>query len=189
MTCIVGVVQQGRVHIGGDSAGVGWGRLSMVSRTDRKVFQNGEFVMGFTSSFRMGQLLAFNFNPPKPRQGVDLMAYMVTDFIDAARQTMKAGGFARVKESADEGGTFLVGYRGRLFHVADDFQVGESSHGYDACGCGDQIALGSLYATRENDDPVARIYGALGAAEAFSAGVRSPFHLVATDTVIRESGP
>lgn len=180
MTCIVGLVANGQVFIGGDSAGVSTGRLSLVVRNDRKVFHNGDFVMGFTSSFRMGQILAFNFHPPKPRVGTDVMAYMVTDFIDAARARMKEGGFARVSNGAEEGGSFLVGYAGRLFHISDDFQVGESSHGFDACGCGDLIALGSLRSTREWTDPAARVKEALECAETFSAGVRSPFFFETT---------
>lgn len=174
MTCIVGIVENGSVLIGGDSAGVAAGRLSLVVRTDRKVFRSGDFVMGFTSSFRMGQLLAYGFNPPKPRVGVDVMHYMVTDFIDAARARMKEGGYATVQNQSEAGGTFLVGYGGRLFHIADDFQVGESTHGFDACGCGDLIALGSLHtsAGRPGEE---RIRAALSAAESFSAGVRSPF--------------
>lgn len=175
MTCIVGLVHGGKVHIGGDSAGVaGYG---LVVRNDRKVFRNGDFVMGFTSSFRMGQLLAFNFNPPKPREGVDLLAYMVTDFIDTARASMKNGGFAKVVNGEDQGGHFLVGVRGRLFHIAGDFQVGESVHGFDATGCGDHIALGSLYSSAKIKDPQERVKLALAAAETFSAGVRGPFHI------------
>lgn len=176
MTCIVGIVQNGSVYIGGDSAGVD-GSWALVVRADRKVFRNGDFVMGFTSSFRMGQLLAFDFHPPAPRAGVDVMAYMVTDFIDAARNRMKAGGYARTRDSAEEGGTFLVGYKGRLFHVGQDYQVGESTHGFDAVGCGDQLALGSLRSTREWADAKARVAEALATAEAFSAGVRGPFFI------------
>jgi ATP-dependent protease HslVU (ClpYQ) peptidase subunit len=176
MTCIVGIVKNGNVYIGGDSAGVD-GRYSLVVRADRKVFRNDPFVMGFTSSFRMGQLLAFGFSPPAPRSGVDVMEYMVTDFIDAVRSRMKAGGYARTKDSVEEGGTFLVGYKGRLFHIQDDFQVGESTQGFDACGCGDQLALGSLRSTREWNDSRARVTEALATAEAFSAGVRGPFFI------------
>lgn len=175
MTCIVGLVRNDSVYIGGDSAGVDGGNLSITIRSDRKVFRNGDFVMGFTSSFRMGQLLAFNFNPPNPRVGVDIMAYMVTDFIDAARATMKGGGFARVDNGVDNGGEFLVGYAGRLFHIYSDFQVGESSLGFDACGCGEPLALGSLRSTRDWEDPQDRLFEALETAEMFSAGVRAPF--------------
>ena len=179
MTCIVGLVSKGQVFIGGDSAATDRA-LAQVVRTDRKVFRNGDFVMGFTSSYRMGQLLAFNFNPPKPRVGTEIMAYMVTDFIDAARACMKAGGYAQIKEAREEGGTFLVGYAGRLFLISDDFQVGESAHGYDACGCGDSVALGSLRSTREWTDPQERLREALEAAATFNAGVKGPFFFEAT---------
>jgi len=189
LTCIVGLISEGRVYIGGDSAGVGNG-YGLVVRNDRKVFTNGDFVMGFTTSFRMGQLLAHSFNPPKPRQGVDIFAYMVTDFIDSARQTMKNGGFARVKDShSEQGGTFLVGYAGRLFNIEDDFQVGESIHGFDAVGCGEQLALGSLHSTGAMSDPEERIREALRVAEACSAGVRSPFFIQSTPATASQSNP
>lgn len=176
MTCIVGLVDNGKVYIGGDSAGVG-GRYSLAIRNDRKVFRNGEFVMGFTSSFRMGQLLAYALSPPKPREGDDVFAFMVRDFIGAARQTLKDGGFAKTVNGEESGGAFLVGFRGRLFHIDDDFQVGENIQHYDACGCGDHIALGSLFSTPNMTDPRARVIEALMAAENFSAGVRAPFHI------------
>ena len=47
---------------------------------------------------------------------------MVRDFIGVARQTMKDGGFSKNTNGEESGGTFLVGFRGRLFHIADDFQ-------------------------------------------------------------------
>ncbi|WP_245320978.1 hypothetical protein [Bradyrhizobium sp. NAS96.2] len=61
MTCIVGLVDKGQVFIGGDSAGVNAERLALVVRNDRKVFRNGDFVMGFTSSFRMANFSHSNF--------------------------------------------------------------------------------------------------------------------------------
>lgn len=177
MTCIVGIAHKGKTFIGGDSAGVSTHDLSLTVRNDRKVFKSGPFVMGFTSSFRMGQLLAFNFTVPAPREGTDLMSYMTGDFIDSVRARFKAGGYAEVNNGVDRGGTFLVGYKGRLFCIASDFQVGESLHGFDACGCGDLIALGALHASKGRS-PKERIKAALEAAETCSAGVRRPFHIV-----------
>lgn len=181
MTCIVGLIDKGKVYIGGDSAGVGGsGQYGLSIRSDRKVFRNGDFVMGFTSSFRMGQLLAFVMSPPKPREGDDLFAFMVRDFIGCVRQTMKDGGFSKNTNGEESGGTFLVGFRGRLFHISDDFQVGEASKPYGAVGCGDHIALGSLFSTPHIADPQERVREALLAAENFSAGVRGPFFIEAT---------
>lgn len=175
MTCIVGIAEGCNVWIGGDSAGVAG--YSLVRRKDVKVFRNGPFIMGFTSSFRMGQLLAHAFNPPKRHADADVYAFMVTDFIDSVRSCLKAGGYAESHHNAERGGTFLVGYEGRLFQVQGDYQVGEALRGYDACGCGEDIALGSLHATAGRP-PEERVRMALSAAEEFSAGVCGPFNVV-----------
>lgn len=178
MTCIVGIADGKNVWIGGDSAGVN--RLSIRRRKDTKVFHAGNFIMGFTSSFRMGQLLAHSFSPPKRHADVDVYRFMVTEFIDSIRSTLKAGGYAETHNGAEFGGTFLVGYEGRLFKVEADYQVGESIVGYDACGCGEEIALGSLYSTT-GSAAKDRIYLALKASAEFSAGVSAPFNIVSSD--------
>lgn len=176
MTCIVGLVENGKVYVGGDSAGVAG--YSLTVRADRKVFRNGDFVMGFRSSFRMGQLLAQSFTPPRRHHDVDVYKFMVTEFVNSVRDCLKTGGYASKKEEVESGGTFLVGYAGRLFKIEDDYQVGEPVDGFDACGCGDQIALGALFAS-PSLKPQARLQLSLDAAERFSAGVRGPFHFEA----------
>jgi ATP-dependent protease HslVU (ClpYQ) peptidase subunit len=177
MTCIVGLAHQGRVIIGADSAGVAG--LDMTVRADRKVFRNGEFIMGFTSSFRMGQLLAVKLSPPKYHPDVEPWRYMVDDFVENVRRCLRDGGFMRRDHDVEQGGDFLVGFRGRVFSIESDFQVGERVEGFDACGCGAPFALGSLAETSGTDDPVDRVQSALKVAERFSAGVRGPFHVEA----------
>jgi hypothetical protein len=172
MTAIAGFVDGGKVWIGGDSAGVS--RYSLTVRADQKVFRNGDFLFGFTSSFRMGQLLRYSFTPPVPKEGQDLYSYMVTDFINAVRECLKNGGFAAKDKEEESGGCFLAGYRGRLFKVDSDYQVGEPASGYDAAGCGDDIVVGALFAT-VGTDPMTRMTLALQAAERHSVGVRGPF--------------
>jgi len=173
MTAIVGLVHNGAVHIGGDSAGVSG--LSLTVRADVKVFTNGPYVFGFTTSFRMGQLIHYAVDPPVP-DPADLDAFMATKFIDAIRDCLKAGGWAKKEAEREEGGCFLVGTCGRLFSVASDYQVGEAADGYAAIGSGDELALGALYATAATKmAPRKRIELALHAAERFSAGVRGPF--------------
>lgn len=175
MTAIAGFVQDGHVWIGGDSAGVG-GHYSLTLRADQKVFRNGEFLFGFTSSFRMGQLLRYSLTPPKQKEEQDVFSFMVNDFTNAVRECLKAGGYATKKEEVETGGIFLVGYRGRLFRVDSDYQVGESLDGYDACGCGEAVLQGALFAARDVKDEL-RMRIALEAAEHHSAGVRGPFHV------------
>ncbi len=172
MTAIAGLVHDHRVYIGADSAGVAGYDLTI--RADRKVFRNGPYLFGFTTSFRMGQLIRYTFAPPAP--SADLDRFMATAFIDALRQCLKDGGWARKDNERETGGEFLVGIGGRLFHIDGDYQVGEPADGYDAVGCGAQIAAGSLHTTATLAvPPRRRIELALQAAERHSAGVRGPF--------------
>jgi hypothetical protein len=175
MTAIAGVVHGGKVYLGGDSAGVGGWALTV--RADAKVFRNGPMVMGFTSSFRMGQVLRYAFTPPPFPENGDLDRYMVVDFIDGVRTALKTAGFATVDKGAEAGGTFLVGFHGRLFEINDDYQVGIPADGYAAVGVGQDAALGALYATPKLL-PRKRLRLALEASEHFSVGVRGPFMVV-----------
>jgi ATP-dependent protease HslVU (ClpYQ) peptidase subunit len=173
MTCIVGLVDKGDVYIGGDSAGVSG--LSISIRADEKVFGNGPFVMGFTTSFRMGQLLRYKFSPPAQTVHQNDMEYMVTGFIDAARLCFSTNGFG--DKDGTVGGTFLVGYKGSLYTIEGDYQVGKSQGAFDAVGCGSDLALGSLYST-EGLPAEKRVNIALAAAATFSAGVAPPFTIL-----------
>lgn len=173
MTVIVGVVHKRRVYLGGDSAGTAGYQITI--RKDGKVFETGPYAMGFTTSYRMGQLLRYAFQPPHP-EGGDLYRFMVTTFVDALRTCLKDGGWARKDADQESGGTFLVGVHGRLFELASDYQVGEAADGYAAVGCGDDVALGALHATIDSPmKPRARLAIALAAAAHHSAGVAGPY--------------
>ena len=61
MTCIVGVVDKGIVHMAGDKLGSNGFTKGISVRP--KVFHNGDFLVGYTTSFYMGQLLEFEWVP------------------------------------------------------------------------------------------------------------------------------
>ncbi len=181
MTCIVGYLDKklGKVVIGADSAGISG--FDITIRKNEKVFKNNEFIIGCTSSFRMIQLLRYSFLPPKVHDK-DIYEYMCTDFINAVRSCFKDGGYLQKYRDGDEkGGTFLVGYKDRLFTVHDDFQVFETLCGYDSLGCGEGYALGTLFILEnENLKAEEKVTKALISAEKFSAGVCRPFHIFNT---------
>lgn len=175
VTCIVGITDAGSVWLGGDSVGSdGWRSFD---RLDRKVFRRGPLLLGFTSSYRMGQLLQYRLQVPSHPDGVDDHEYMATVFIDAVRQCLKDGGYAKKESEVEKGGTFIVGYRSQLYRIEDDYQVGMTADGFDAVGCGERFALGALHATPDLD-PQRRIVTALMAASRFSNGVGPPFHVL-----------
>jgi ATP-dependent protease HslVU (ClpYQ) peptidase subunit len=176
VTCIVGIKSQGRVWIGGDSAAMSG--LELTVRADEKVFINGPFVMGFSASYRMGQLLRYSFSPPQHPEECSTEKFMVTTFVDAVRDCLKQSGWATKEHGReDSGGAFMVGYRGELFSVYGDFQVERVAIDFNALGCGAQVALGSLDALtrRTTLSPEEVLEDALRTAQRWSGGVREPF--------------
>lgn len=180
MTCIAALVEGDRIFMGGDSAGI-CEDYSLTVRADQKVFHNGEFMVGFSGSFRMGQLLRYAFMPPKHPRKQDLYQYMVLDFVDGVRECLKKGGFAHKQNEVEAiDGGFLVGYRGRLFNIDEDYQVGEPVDGFAAIGCGAAIAQGALFVS-QGTEPRKRVRAALEAAERYCGGVRRPFYVQRLD--------
>lgn len=174
MTCIVGLEAGGKVYMGGDSASTsGWD--INVTRL-RKVFRQGDFLIGCTGSWRMAQLLQYSLVVRPQKDNEDDMQYMVTGFVEAIRTCLKEGGFAKVEDEKEEGGTFLVGFKGRVYTVENNFQVCSTSDAFTAIGCGDKYAMGNLWATKQGR-PRERILAALEAAAHFSNGVCAPFYV------------
>lgn len=176
MTCVVALRDGDRVIMGCDSVGVSG--YSARNRSDPKVYRVGDMLIGFTTSYRMGQILGYSLRPAQPLEGVDLHEYMATHFVDVVREALKKGGATKVDNNVETCGDFLVAWRGRIFNVSSDFQVGESPDGYDAVGCGEEIARVSLYTSGLLIGmPTAqdRVALALATAAEFSIGVRAPF--------------
>jgi len=181
MTCIVGWIEEDKkkgtrdVWIGGDSAGVSsnWG---LRIRADEKVFRNGDMLFGYTSSFRMGQILRYSFTvPEQPRKKTDYQ-YLCTDFMDAVADELEKKKYANIDNNEISIGTFIVGYNGNLYTIFDDLQVANTLLNFMAVGCGEELALGAMYAMKDiKMNPEERIKKALAAAVEFSAGVRPPF--------------
>ena len=174
MTAIVGLVDKGTVYMGGDSC-AGDAQSCLKTRMKHpKVFRKGEFIIGYTSSFRMGQLLECELTPPEMPENITLYDYMVRLFVPALRGCLKGGGFAKVENNVEEGGTFLVGIRECLFEIQSDYSVLDHASEYMACGCGREYCLGSLHSTH-GWQPKDRIIAALTAAAEYNAYVMSPF--------------
>lgn len=181
MTCIVAIKHNKKIYMGGDSLGSN-SAMSKVVRNDPKVFINDEMIFGFTASFRMGQILEYVMEAPTRPEGISDMKYLIAYWIPELIATFSDHGFRgeRGLEDHDEtrtGGDFLLGYRGTLYHIHSDFQVGIPADQYDAAGCGEDLAMGAIFTAKKTGikDPEAILTVALEAAEKFSAGVQRPF--------------
>lgn len=177
MTCIVGVKTPGGVYIGGDSASTNDAGLQTILASGKVFFIGNEenrMLLGCTTSCRMMQLLHYELQLPAYEDGMDIEEYLVTKFVNAVRDCLKAGGFAKKEDEKEEGGNFLIAFAGRLFEMQDDYQISEPMNGYEAVGSGAKFALGSLYAT-PHLMPEERIELALKAATYHNAYVRPPY--------------
>lgn len=179
MTVIAGIVQDGRVYIGGDSqATSSW---DAKIRVDPKVWVDDDWVFGYSGGPRVAQLLRWDLDRPALKDEQPIEAYLATDFTKAYRTVLREGGALKTEngiERADDSTWLMVGHAGRPFVIHSDFQVAETSDGYIAIGSGDDLALGALYATRRTRHPRKRLRTALEVACKFNIGCGGPFTIV-----------
>ena len=183
MTCIVALEFENQVFMGGDStAARGW-EISKVA--DPKVFITGDFIVGYTSSFRMGQLLQYNLevegnNTDNPN--LDLQ-YLVQTFIPAARRCLKDGGYTKIDNNREETGVFMLGYHGKTYSVFDNFQILRVLGGFAAIGAGNTYALGAYeMMKRKNEadlkkDPEAALLDILEVSGKLCGAVNPPYYI------------
>lgn len=180
MTCIVGIEDGGVVYMGGDSALTDADSGSLRVLNDPKVFLKNGLAIGCCASTRVLQLLQHSFDPPSPEKGVDDLTYLVTSFMDAFRAIQKKKGTMRKDGDVEtHDSQVLLGFRGRLYCIEEDFQVYRTSDRWASVGSGSDLALGSMYSTAHMGmKPRDRIRLALNAAEAYNSQVRRPFHII-----------
>jgi ATP-dependent protease HslVU (ClpYQ) peptidase subunit len=186
MTCIVALINENKVFLGGDAAASDDKSGLIFQRTDPKVFKVGQFGIGFVDSFRMGQILQYSWTPPvyKPTAGYrNLDKFLRTRFVESVKEAFKENGYGNQNpgtEDGDEGGIFIVTVQGagRIFTMDSDFHIGEADVQYMAEGAGQELALGSLFSTAQIKTPRKRVRMALEAATKFNMSVRPPFTII-----------
>lgn len=139
MTCIIGVEFEGKVYLAGDKLGSnGWTGAEYVHP---KVFENGDGIFGFTSTYRFGQLLEFGLaDVIAPKEQKSMHRWMVKDLVPRIRMALVDGGY-----KIDDGGcTALLGINGELWKLQNDCSILRSINGYAAVGSGDQLALSAM---------------------------------------------
>jgi len=167
MTAIAGITQDRKVYMGADSA------ISTEEFVGRivtpKIFKKKGLLIGGAGTSRCWTLIKNNLFP-RVRQKKELaIDYIESAVVSGIRKVIKESG------APLEGYSFLIGYRGSLFEVTDDWGVCEYIENYAAIGSGYLPCLGSLYTTRHWKDPVKRINVALEASAKFVPSVEGPF--------------
>lgn len=136
MTCIVGVEFNGSVLMGGDVQGTGWN--NKVVHTQPKVFFKKNVIFGFTTSYRFGQLLEHKLTDPVvPEDDEEIYRWLITVLVPDMKSVLESNDFKT-------GGNCLIGVRGQLWELQNDFSVLRSVLGYASCGSGSEYAMGSI---------------------------------------------
>ncbi len=173
MTCIIGLVHDGKVYMGGDSC-YSCGNIKGTLKSP-KIFKYKNMLLGTAGSLRFMQSLKYDFAPPID-SSLDVIEYIVSEFIPDLREVLRKAGIMEEKDKIETTDSrILVGYRGRLFIISSNFAIIEDSNEYLAIGGADEVALGSLYTTRGMSVPEFRIQEALRAAAHFNPYVSEPF--------------
>ncbi len=184
-TCIVAMVKDGKITIGCDSAASNNQSTKLSIREDKKIFtktkDTQEWIFGFTTSYRMGQLVQYSLDLPVHDGTMELHEFMVSKFIPALRTCFQSGGYESKEKDRVSGGSFIVGFKEKLFVIGSDYQVAISVEPFVSVGCGEHLALGALTALKKAKVKISindAIIIALETAENYSSGVRGPFHLL-----------
>lgn len=187
MTCIVGIIDNGEIVMGGDSSIVrtGW-EIRTINQP--KIFRSGKLLIGCSGSLRFRQIIENVF--PVLDMYLDpkgsLENHMIKNVVPVLKNGIKASGCMETTEDGTDSvnGTLLIGIsggqigscaKGQLIEIGTGFEVVAQAE-YGAIGSGSTTALGSLFSTKHGlEDPVSRVLIALRAAAMYHCDVRAPF--------------
>lgn len=185
MTAIAGLIDNGKVWMGADSAAICGDQIQTIKES-KIIKVNNQMLIGYSGSIRCGQLLRHKEWLPVYCEDEDLMKYMCTVFVDHYIQLLRENHYFENKQEDDYGDCLLCGISGRLFQVDCEFQVVEFDKEYAAIGSGAEYALGSLcsmtghnstVSTEYKYDPGYIVEEALKVSAEFAAGVQEPFNI------------
>ena len=183
MTCIIGIADGKNVWMGGDSCSISGLDYHLTKLS--KVFICENFLIGYTTSFRMGQILQYHVDWKALTEQYDkyhdnILSFMIVHVVEELREKFKTKGFTRINDNTETSGQFLIGFQGELFRFDNDFQVNTYHPLVEnfvciTLGCGADYALGALFALKHKKKNVRKnIQLAMATAEACSAGVKLP---------------
>ena len=158
MTCIIAHTNGTSSFIAGDK--LGSNGFTKAVQTEPKVFEK-EFIklnedgltrtkevmaLGYTTSFRMGQLLNYNLTLPEQVAGETFSQYLVLKVIPIVRQMFKDEWGARDASQDVGGGQFIILHNHTIYEVQEDFSVLQPKTQITAVGSGTYHAIASMSA-------------------------------------------
>jgi ATP-dependent protease HslVU (ClpYQ) peptidase subunit len=195
MTVIAAIKVDNKVYMGCDSMFLDVGSLQVTKRTQSKLIIKDEMVIGLTTNgCRIFQTIQYKLKVPSTSkvETKDLLEYFIKKFCSSLYKLLHAENMLLEDPDAKSGepslspASCLIGIRGKLFHIGEDFDVAELDMPFFAVGGGGEYAIGALEASTAlatDFKPDDHILHALKTSEKYTAGVKRPYQLVNTETL------
>lgn len=160
MTCIIAFTDGKSSFIAGDKLGSnGFTKSVMVEpkvfeKEFHRVSTNDEgtvrtretMALGYTTSFRMGQLLSYNLLLPDQDANQSFSQYLVQKVIPLIRHMFKDEWGARDSSQDIGGGQFIILHNHTIYEVQGDFSVLQPKTQITAVGSGTYHAIAAMQA-------------------------------------------
>lgn len=172
MTVIVGLTHNGKVYMAGDR---GMSDKSFIgSILTPKVKKVGHVLIGYSASQGAGQIAHYLDYPPVNDNNIQ--KYVRTSLVKVLMDAYQEYGLDYTED--DKAAVdFLIGVHGHLFELStNDWSVSQYDH--VATGSGFAYAMGSLYSTRDWDNPRGRVKEAVNAAIRYSPSCQGPVDII-----------
>jgi|WetSurSiteA1Bulk_404760.scaffolds.fasta_scaffold00665_6 ATP-dependent protease HslVU (ClpYQ) peptidase subunit len=170
MSCIVGLIQNGKAYMGCDGLATTLdGEIRPVIAN--KIIENGPYIIGYTGNIRSGQVIKSRFfEAPKD----------IEDLPDALRNLFEQKGCLSSSDEETQAtqANFLIIFNHKLYEILIDFQLNEIRGDFSSIGAGSGYAFGSLFSTKKVKDGKKRVLMALNAAKEYCAHVGEPFTIL-----------
>lgn len=179
MTCIIGLKHDDEIYIGGDQLASNTNGFCSTYK-EPKVFKKGGFIFGYSGSYRVGQILKYDFDIPSHSSEYADMEYFVRIFVPALQLKLEE---RKAIYNSDNGlemaddANIIIGYRNGIYRLHSDFQLENNENDIMAIGCGSTVALGCMHALY-NLKPISRITRSLEIVSILNIGVKGPFTIL-----------
>lgn len=182
MTCIVGLIDSGKIVIGADTRVTMGGHICNAI-CNKLIEKKPDVIMGICGYVRFADIIRSKFEMPPRVEGRTDIEYLQVDFVNALRTCLEEVKMAPIRDgvSTMPESAMLMVYRNKIFSVSEDYSIIEYL-GFGADGSGADYALGSLETTRELDmTPKERVETALDVACKFNAYCAPPYNIIEKD--------
>lgn len=137
MTSIVAISTPKGVYLGGDLAGSNGHTIG--TTTQSKVCAKEDFLIGYTGSFRAGQIVEHGWYPPARVEGISDYIYLVLAVIPSMMECLTENGYGGHDGEEVRGGNFVLVYRGHIYEVQTDYSIIEWDQPVVCVGSGGDV--------------------------------------------------